>query len=170
MPSHCPSCGASLPNGAQFCISCGRSISDIPDTGKPAHLYTPTQLPRKINPKTIAIIGSIVVAIIIVIILVFVLLGSNNSFIGKWSVQPATGEQPVTWTVYEDNSVKQEYTYFGETYTIWGYWEVKGEQVCGYWESDPSDYRCIRIEYSEGGNRITGYYNEELYFTGTRIG
>jgi len=110
MPSYCPGCSASLPDGAQFCMHCGRSISDIPDTRKPAHLYTPAQVHRNISPKTIAIIGSIAVAIIIIIILVFVLLGSSNSFIGKWRVQSAAGSEPVTWTVYYNGSVKQEYT------------------------------------------------------------
>lgn len=166
---NCLKCGAELTEGAKFCIKCGANVKTPPSTSTQPQTYQPIAYHGNINKKIIPIIAIIVTIIIVVAIVILVTLSDTNSFIGKWSIQTATGGPSVIWTVYKNNSVKQEYNYGGQTYIIWGYWEVTGEQVCGYWENDPSDYRCIKIEYSQGGNRLTGYYNGELFFSATRI-
>ena len=165
MARNCLSCGAKLYEGAQFCAKCGKNVSD--QTIQPTQIQgnIPLQRSDRIRSKHIAIIAGIVVAIIVVAIVLLVFLGGNYSFIGKWRVRYSIGGPEVIWTVYDNGSVLQEY----DSYSIWGHWEQIGDQVCGYWEPYPNDYRCIAIEYSDGGNKIIAYYQGVLFGTATRI-
>ena len=166
MPSYCQNCGAELIKNEQFCAKSGKNVSEQPLQPSQPQDYNPLeQQPRKFSSKHLAIIAVIVVVIIVISIVLLVLLGGNNSFIGKWEVRYSSGGPEVIWTVYENGSVLQEH----DSYTIWGLWEQKGNQVCGYWEPNPYDYRCFTIEYSDGGNKITAYYQGMLFGTATRI-
>ncbi|MHA2366963.1 MAG: zinc-ribbon domain-containing protein [Candidatus Hodarchaeales archaeon] len=169
MSEYCSSCGAKLIEGSQFCSSCGKNINEPPMMQTRSQSYVP--IPKKsqgLNTKLLALIATAVVVIIVIAVVLLVFLGgnnsSNNNFIGKWRVQSEYGSE-VIWTVYENGSVLQELSY----YSVWGHWEQVGDQVCGYWEPDPYDYRCFTIEYSDGGNKITAYYQGEFFATATRI-
>ena len=77
----CTKCGAEILSESKFCLSCGESIGEKRNI---THLSNSTQIPRKINEKTIVIIGGIVVAIIVIAVLLMVfLVGGSNSFVGK---------------------------------------------------------------------------------------
>jgi hypothetical protein len=170
MLDKCPSCGADLLKDSEFCIKCGNKILNQPQQFSQQQTYSPMGPLQKISTKQLAIIAIAVVAIVIVMVLIFVMIGGSSSLVGKWRVQDPSGGNTMIWTVYSNNTVKQEYAYNGGTYAIWGYWELEGSQICGYWETDPSDYRCFELKFSDGGNRISCYYNNQLFFTGTRIG
>lgn len=165
MTKKCPSCEAELMEGAKFCIKCGANAEIPPSTSTQPQTFQPMARPRNINKKIIAI--AIIVSIIIVVaIVLLVILGGNYSFIGKWSVRYTLGGPEIIWTVYDNGSVLQEY----DSYSTWGHWEQIGDQVCGYWEPYLYDYRCITIEYSDGGNKIIAYYQGVVFGTATRIG
>ena len=164
MPGYCTNCGAKLPEGSQFCLSCGKYINEPAMITPQSQGYAPIIKSQILNKKILAIIATAIVVIIIIAIVLLVLLGSNYSFIGKWRIQTYGGPE-VIWTVYENGSVLQEYSYN----KIWGHWEQIGDQVCGYWDPYTDDYRCFTLEFSDDGNKITVFYQGQLFGTAIRI-
>lgn len=80
MVKYCPSCGEELPDGANFCKSCGSKINSVPRAENP-------QRPAYDESHTLAIVLGYLFAILIpligIIIAIYLLTRKNSSSASK---------------------------------------------------------------------------------------
>lgn len=80
MVKYCPSCGVELPDGANFCKSCGAKINSVPGAENP-------QRPAYEESHTLAIVLGYIFAILIpligIIIGIYLLTRKNSSKASK---------------------------------------------------------------------------------------
>jgi len=167
MVKYCPKCGAESSEETKFCVKCGANIEIIASTPKYQQTYQPMSHSIGLNKKIIALVAVVVIIVVVAVLLLLLIGGNNNSFVGKWRVQNVDSGIEIIWTVNSDGTVIAEYN--GEKVDE-GHWEQKGDTICGYWESNPDDNRCINVEFSNGGNTLKLYNQGELEYIATRIG